>query len=336
MKIRNSYPINSGTALALFSGGLDSILAAKIVQQQGINIIPVCFSSPFFDCKKAKISAERLDLELQTYELGENYLNIIRNPKYGYGKHLNPCIDCHAFMYRKLGEMMTEFKADFLISGEVLGQRPKSQSITGLNTVAKHSGYKDFIVRPLSQKLLSDTKPIREGWVNKDELYNIQGRGRIMQIELAKELDITYYPSPAGGCLLTDEGYCKRLQDLIDYDMYDLRFIKFLNTGRHFRISENTKLILGRKQSDNEKLNNFITDDLLTLKAEGFPGPLGVINCRQELNIDEIKLSAQILLRYITRIEGKGKVRISMGKVQNKVIEVEKLQSGLEKEYLIN
>ncbi|MCK4339854.1 MAG: DUF814 domain-containing protein, partial [Candidatus Cloacimonetes bacterium] len=153
---------------------------------------------------------------------------------------------------------------------------------------------------------------------------------------LAKELDITCYPSPAGGCLLTDEGYCKRLQDLIKYDMFSLEFIQFLNVGRHFRISENTKLILGRKQSDNEKLNNFITDDLLTLKAERFPGPLGVINCGQELNIDEIKLSAQILLRYITRIEGKGKVRISMGKVQNKVIEVEKLQSGLEKEYLIN
>lgn len=324
------------TALALFSGGLDSILAVRIIQKLEITIIPVCFSSPFFDCKKAEKSAEMLGLKSQIRELGEEYLNIIKNPKYGYGKHLNPCIDCHAFMYHKLGEMMPEFKANFLISGEVLGQRPKSQSITGLNTVANHSGYKDFIVRPLCQKLLQDTKPIREGWIDKEELYDIQGKSRKRQMELVKEFKIRDYPSPAGGCLLTDKGYCKRLQDLIDYDMYDLRFIKFLNIGRHFRISKNTKLILGRKKSDNEKLNNFITDDLITLGAENFPGPLGVINCKKELNIDEIKLSAQILLRYITKIKSKSNVRISMGKVQNKVIKVEKLQSGLEKKYLIN
>lgn len=158
----------SYTTLALFSGGLDSILSAKIVQQQGIKVIPICFKSPFFDCKKAEKSAKMLGLKLQIRELREEYLNIIKNPKYGYGKHLNPCIDCHAFMYNKLGEMMPEFKANFLISGEVLGQRPKSQSIAGLNAVAKLSGYKDLIVRPLSQKLLPDTKPIREGWIDKE------------------------------------------------------------------------------------------------------------------------------------------------------------------------
>jgi len=326
----------SYTTLSLFSGGLDSILAVKIMQQQGIKVIPICFSSPFFDCKKAAKSAEMLGLKLQIRELREEYLNIIRNPKYGYGKHLNPCIDCHAFMYNKLGRMMPEFNADFLISGEVLGQRPKSQSIAGLNAVAKLSGYKDLIVRPLCQKLLPDTKPIRKGWIDKEELYDIQGKSRKRQMELAKELKIQDYPSPAGGCLLTDEGYCKRLQDLIDYDMYDLRFIKFLNIGRHFRISKNTKLILGRKKSDNEKLNNSVTDDLITLRAEGFPGPLGVINCKQDLGIDEIKLSAQILLRYITKIRDKSNVKISMGKTYNKIIEAKKLTEGLEKKYLIN
>ena len=326
----------SYTTLALFSGGLDSILAVKIVQQQGIKVIPICFTSPFFDCKKAEKSAKMLGLKLQVRELGEEYLNIIKNPKYGYGKHLNPCIDCHAFMYNKLGKMMPKLKTNFLISGEVLGQRPKSQSIAGLNAVAKLSGYKDLIVRPLSQKLLPDTKPIREGWIDKEKLYDIQGKSRKRQMELAKEFAITDYPSPAGGCLLTDEGYCKRLKDLLDYDMYDLKFIRFLNVGRHFRISKNTKLILGRKQSDNEKLNNLITDDLLTLKAERFPGPLGVINCKQELNIEEITLSAQILLRYITKIRDKSNVKISMGKTYNKIIEAKKLTEGLEKKYLIN
>lgn len=326
---------NSYTALALFSGGLDSILAAKIVQQQGIKVIPVCFTSPFFDCKKAEKSAKMLGLKLQIRELNEEYLNIIKNPKYGYGKHLNPCIDCHAFMYHKLGKMMPDFNADFLISGEVLGQRPKSQSVAGLNAVVKLSGYKDLIVRPLSQKLLPDTKSIREGWINKEELYDIQGKSRARQMELAKEFGITNYPSPAGGCLLTDDGYCKRLKDLLDYDMYSLKFIQFLKVGRHFRISENTKLILGRNQDDNEKITDLITNDLLSLSADRVPGPFGVINCKQELSIDEIKLSAQILLRYISRVKSKGKVRIGLGKVRNKVIEAEKLEPGLEKKYLI-
>ncbi|MBC8526759.1 MAG: DUF814 domain-containing protein [Candidatus Cloacimonetes bacterium] len=336
MKIKKSYQIKSGTALALFSGGLDSILAVRIIQKLGITIIPVCFSSPFFDCKKAKISSEILDLELQTYELGEEYLNIIKNPKYGYGKHLNPCIDCHAFMYRKLGEMMSAFKSDFLISGEVLGQRPKSQSITGLNTVAKHCGYKNIIVRPLCQKLLQDTKPIREGWINKDELYDIQGKSRKRQIELAKEFKITNYPSPAGGCLLTDEGYCKKLNDLIIYDMFSLKYIKFLNVGRHFRVSENTKFILGRKKIDNDKLQELITDDLFTIRAVNFPGPLGVINYNSKVNIEEVELCAKILLRYITKIKDRTKVRISIGNKQNRIIEEKKIEAGLEKNYLIN
>ncbi|MEA3475022.1 MAG: DUF814 domain-containing protein [Candidatus Cloacimonadota bacterium] len=330
MKDKKSY-----TTLSLFSGGLDSILAAKIVQQQGIKVIPICFESPFFDCKKAEKSAEMLGLKLQIRELEEEYLNIIKSPKYSYGKNLNPCIDCHAYMFNKLGDMLKEYNADFMISGEVLGQRPKSQSIAGLNSVDKLCEYKDLIIRPLSQKLLQDTKPIREGWINKEELYDIQGKSRKIQIELAKEFKITNYPSPAGGCLLTDEGYCKRLQDLISYDMFSLKYIKFLNVGRHFRISENTKLILGRKKSDNEKLNNLITDDLLTLKAERFPGPLGVINCKQELNIDEIKLSAQILLRYITKIRDRSNVKISIGKTYYKIIEAKKLAEGLEKKYLI-
>ena len=331
MKIKKSY-----IALSLFSGGLDSILGVKIMQQQGINVIPVCFMSPFFDCKKAKIGASRLDLELHTYKLDAEYLNIIRNPKYGYGKHLNPCIDCHAFMYYKLGEMMPEFNADFLISGEVLGQRPKSQSITGLYSVSKHSGFKELIVRPLSQKLLQDTKPIREGWIDKNKLYDVQSKSRKRQIELTQKFGIDDYPSPAGGCLLTDDGYCKRLHDLIKYDMFNIKYIQFLNIGRHFRISDNTKLILGRKQSDNEKIYNFITDDLLTLKAESIPGPIGVINCKNKLNIEEIKLSSQILLRYITKINVKSNVIISMGKTFNKVIEAKKPAEGLEKKHLIN
>lgn len=323
------------TTLALFSGGLDSILAVKILQLQKIKVIPVCFVSPFFNSKNADESAKKLNIKLQIIELKNDYLQIVKNPKYGYGKNLNPCIDCHSFMYKKLGEIMPKFEADFLISGEVLGQRPKSQSIAGLNAVSKLCGYKDLIIRPLSQKLLSDTKPIKENWIDKAKLYDIQGRSRTRQIDLAEKFGISSYPSPAGGCLLTDESYCNRLQDLIENDMFSSKYIKFLSIGRHFRISENTKLILGRTKDDNEKLNNLITDDLITLNSKNYPGPLGVINCKGQLQIDEVELSAQILLRYITKVKNYEDVKIEFGKSKYKILKVKKLKSGLECKYLI-
>ncbi|MGC9336708.1 MAG: DUF814 domain-containing protein [Candidatus Cloacimonadia bacterium] len=326
---------NRHRALALFSGGLDSILAVKIIQSQGIDVIPVCFVSPFFNAKKAEHFANTLDLTLHIQEVEEDYLKIIQSPRFGYGKNLNPCIDCHTYMVKKLGLLMPKFQADFMISGEVLGQRPKSQTLTGLNTVAKHSGYKDRIVRPLSQKLLLDTMPIRQGWVDKSRLYDIQGRGRARQIELAEKFGITDYPSPAGGCLLTDKGYCKRLQDLIDYQMFSWRFIKFLDVGRHFRISENVKLVLGRNKIDNERLQHLTKDALITLQGKDYPGPFCVINSKKKPYIAEIRLSAQILLRYIAKVKEKGKVKINIGSM-TETIEVEKMKPGLEKKYLIN
>ncbi len=146
------------TALALFSGGLDSILAVKLIQRQGINVIPVCFESPFFGSKKAKHIAKKMEIKINITRLKEDYLEIIRNPRFGYGKNLNPCIDCHAFMFKKLGNMMDKFKADFLISGEVLGQRPKSQSKIGMATVAKNSDYKDLIVTTIISKIVAGHK----------------------------------------------------------------------------------------------------------------------------------------------------------------------------------
>ncbi|RKY46931.1 MAG: DUF814 domain-containing protein, partial [Candidatus Neomarinimicrobiota bacterium] len=165
-------------ALALFSGGLDSLLAVKIVELAGVEVIPVFFSSPFFGPEKAIKTAKSNNLNLVIVELGEEYLEVVKNPKYGYGKYMNPCIDCHAFMFRKLGGMLEKYEADFLISGEVLGQRPMSQVLPSLNAVRKLSGYYDLIVRPLSQKLLPDTLPIRKGWISKDRLYDIRGRNR--------------------------------------------------------------------------------------------------------------------------------------------------------------
>ena len=328
-------------ALALFSGGLDSLLAVKVIQDQGIKVIPVCFESTFFSCKKAIQSAKQNNLYVNVILLEQDYLEMIQNPKYGYGKNFNPCIDCHAFMYRKLGDMMQEFNADFLISGEVLGQRPMSQQLNGINAVAKLSGYKDLIVRPLSQKLLQDTKPIREGWVDKELLLYLQGRSRTPQIELAEKFGMTEYPTPAGGCLLTDPGYSKRLFDLQQHDMFAKRFITFLNVGRHFRLDDSTKLIIGRNQNDNEYmtvlLENNESQGNIVLKAKVIPGPIGIVQSWDEIVSDKIlKLAAETLVRYLSKVNDEAVVLMQFPDGEVKEFLAIKRTDGFERELLIN
>jgi len=327
-------------ALALFSGGLDSLLAVKLIEQQDIKVIPVCFSSPFFSFKKAIRTGKQNGMFIHVVQLGQDYLDMILQPHYGYGKNINPCIDCHAFMYKKLGDMMGKFKADFLISGEVLGQRPMSQQLNGMNAVAKRSGYKDLIVRPLSQKVLPDTKPIREGWINKELLLDLQGRGRTRQIELAEKIGITSYPTPAGGCLLTDPGYSKRLRDLIEHDMFDLRFITFLNVGRHFRLDKSTKLILGRNQINNDyitKLNDKQKEKNIIMTAKDVPGPIGAVQSRVGTIADELlQLAAEILVRYLSKVQDKALVNIQFPDGMVQEITVRKRTDGFERELLIN
>lgn len=326
---------NQKTALALFSGGLDSTLAVKLIQKQGIKVIPICYSSPFFGAGKARRMARKLGLKLEVVRLKEDYLRIVRNPKFGYGKNLNPCIDCHIFMFNKLGSLLKKFNADFLISGEVLGQRPKSQNKIALATVAKHSGYENLIVRPLSQKLLPDTLPIKEGWVEKELLEGIRGRSRNRQMELAEEFDLTDYPSPAGGCLLTEKRISCRLQDAMEFKMDSYEFVYLLQFGRHFRLNDNTKLILGRNRKDNENLQKFTTDKMFHLHAVNFAGPYGVLNFLETPTKEVIHLSARILLRYIRKVSSKAKVLVSVSSQQKYVIEAEPLEKGEEQEYLI-
>ncbi len=328
-------------ALALFSGGLDSLLAVKVIQDQGIKVIPVCFESPFFSCKKAIQSAKQYNLYVNVIPLEQDYLEMIQNPKYGYGKNFNPCIDCHAFMFSKLGDMMEKFSADFLISGEVLGQRPMSQQLNGMNAVAKLSGYKDLIVRPLSQKLLQDTKPIREGWVDKELLLELRGRSRTPQIELAEKFGIIEYPTPAGGCLLTDPGYSKRLTDLKQHDMFANGFITFLNVGRHFRLDDSTKLIIGRNQNDNEYMEKLIENSAkqgnIVLKARDIPGPIGIVQSRDEIVSKEIlKLAAEILVRYLSKVNDEAVVLIQFPDGEVKEILAKKRTNGFERKMLLN
>lgn len=264
-------------AIALFSGGLDSIIAVKLVQTQDIDVQGVTFETPFFSARKAQITASRINLPLHVLDITEDHLIMLRAPRYGYGKNFNPCIDCHAMMLRKAGNLLTEWNADFLMTGEVLGQRPMSQTRQSLYVVAKYSGYPDLILRPLSAKLLPITKPEREGMIDRERLFDIQGRSRRRQMEAAIDFGINDYSAPAGGCLLTDPMFSKRLKELFDHGDFEIPSIQLLKTGRHFRIGEKTKVIVGRNQGDNNLMEKYARDTDLIIQTADYPGPITLI-----------------------------------------------------------
>jgi len=202
--------------LGLLSGGLDSSLAALTLKRQGVEVSGISFATPFFGTGKARKAAEQMEIPLIVKDISDVHLEMLKNPVYGYGKNMNPCIDCHAMMFNLAGEIMRQEGFDFLFSGEVLGQRPMSQNITALHTVAKHSGCKGRILRPLSAKLLPITPMEEEGLVDREQLLDIQGRSRKRQEALAKEWGLKEYPSSGGGCLLTEKSFSGRLRDLIE------------------------------------------------------------------------------------------------------------------------
>ncbi|MBW6515172.1 MAG: hypothetical protein K0B81_00975 [Candidatus Cloacimonetes bacterium] len=321
-------------AYALFSGGLDSLLSVLWMKKLGYEIIPLFFESYFFSADKAEKIASSAGLGLRVIDIGEKLLEIIKNPRYGFGKNLNPCIDCHSLMFREAGKLMEQEGVDFLISGEVLGQRPMSQRMDAMNAVKKYSGYGDLIIRPLSQKLLPDTKPIREGWINKADMLDIQGRGRHRQIEMAEEFGLHEYSTPGGGCLLTDKGYSNRLKDLMNYNMLEKRFIQFLRFGRHFRINSEVKLIIGRNREELEEIFGFVEDELV-LRAANCLGPIGLVNSKRMLSDDEIKLAAEIVLSYTNKAADRDIVAFGTDNNYHSQIEVEKLPKSRVRELII-
>lgn len=283
-------------AISLFSGGLDSLLSVLWMQKLGVEVIPVFFKTPFFSEERPLQTSMANSLKLEVIDISEEHLNMLQNPKYGYGKNFNPCIDCHGLMFKLAGRLLDEYKADFLISGEVLSQRPMSQRRDAMNAVSKLSGYKDLLVRPLSQQLLDDTKPIREGWINKADMLSFNGRSRKPQLALAQELGITEFPNPAGGCRLTDKNYSIRLRDLVQYDQLNIPNISLLKLGRHFRLDDKTKLIIGRDEVDNQSIVDS-NSGFLYLLNEDIPGPLALF-CNITENNDLLRLAASILSFY--------------------------------------
>jgi len=242
-------------ALGLTSGGLDSILSALILQDQGIQVAWINFETPFFSSDKARRAARMTGISLTVKNITDAYVEMLKNPNCGYGGNMNPCLDCHALMLQIAGSIMKQEGFDFLFTGEVLGQRPMSQTKPSLRYVEKNSGFPGYILRPLSAKLLPPAVPEQQGLVDRDRLLDISGRGRKEQIKLAEDFGVTDYPAPAGGCLLTDVGFSRRLRDLLDHQgSFQERDFQLLKYGRHFRLNDKHKVIVGRTKQDNKQI----------------------------------------------------------------------------------
>lgn len=261
--------------LGLCSGGLDSILSALLLQQQGIDVTWICFETPFFSSDAAQKASAQTGIPLITMDITEDYMKMMANPRAGFGKNMNPCMDCHSLMFARAGDVLEEQGFDFLFSGEVVGQRPKSQNKNSLRYVEKNSGFDGRILRPLSARCLPETLVEQKGLVDRTQLMDITGRSRKVQMQMAKDFGIKEFPAPAGGCLLTDKVFSIRLKDLMAVQaQIHNRELHFLKHGRHFRLDPATKVIVGRSEKDNRQLNRYVEKNTdVLIKPATMPGP---------------------------------------------------------------
>ena len=273
------------------------MLASALIRAQGIEVLALFFETPFFPSPKAVKSAETINLPIKVKDITDRHLEVVKKPKHGYGENMNPCIDCHTLMLRIAGEMLQEESASFIISGEVLGQRPMSQNRKALSLIARESGFDGLILRPLSAKHLPLTIPEKNGWVNRDALMDFSGRSRKPQMELAKQFNMKEYPSPAGGCLLTDIVFSRRLKDLFSCGSdIERREIELLRLGRHFRLGPREKLIVGRDQNENQAISSLSKEDDFLFKTISVPGPTAL--AIGKLSQESEELAATIVASY--------------------------------------
>jgi tRNA U34 2-thiouridine synthase MnmA/TrmU len=238
-----------------------------------------------------------LNLKLIAIDVSGEFLEIVRKPKHGYGSNMNPCIDCRILLFKKAKEIMEKVGASFVITGEVLGQRPMSQKLHTMRVIEKEAGLEGLVLRPLSAKVLEPTIPEEEGWIARDKLLAVSGRGRREQIDLAGKLGINDYPCPSGGCLLTDPEFSKRLKDLMKYGEFNLENTRLLKIGRHFRLNDTAKLVVGRNEKENEQLLNLAREnDYLFMPTDELAGPASL--GRGTFSDALIELSCGITCRY--------------------------------------
>ena len=321
--------------IGLISGGLDSMLAAKVLEEQGIDLLLVTFLTPFFSPDAGTDAARSMGIPVRLIDMGVNHLEMLKNPRYGYGKHMNPCIDCHALMLREAGGLMGEEGADFLFTGEVLGQRPMSQRRDSLRSVENLSGYPGRVLRPLSARLLAPTIPETEGLVDRERLLDIQGRSRKRQMALAVRYGIAQYPQPGGGCLLTKEGFVKKLRELLSrYPEAGPRELELLKWGRNFLMPEGAICLIGRNESDNQRLESLAVSGDVLLHVLDYPGPTGLIPASSKAE-KAIPLAAGMLLSY-SDAPSSARARVQWRhEGRTGILEVENTGRGSFKDYMI-
>ncbi len=311
-------------AVALYSGGLDSTLAIKLLQNQGIDVLAVHFYTGFCITETKRRRREKKEdgthymnpalkyaakygFKLEIVDISDGYMDVILNPKYGYGANINPCIDCRIYMFKKAKEIMEEIGADFIISGEVLGQRPKSQKSIPMKIIERDAGLEGLILRPLSAKKLPPTIPEIRGWIDREKLEGIVGRSRKRQMQLAKELGIDEYESPAGGCCyLTDENYAFKYKETLEKEhkiTYD--DLVLFTVGRHFRLDSGTKVIVSRNEGENNFLLGF-KKNYHFFEPVG-KGPVAIAKTfdNAPLSDDDKQIIANIIARYSKTDNGK-------------------------------
>ena len=294
-------------AIALLSGGLDSRLAIRVIQEQGIEVECLNFVTLFCQYASTKgyrtdgiVAAEQLGVPVTVINSGREFLDIVKHPRHGRGKNMNPCIDCRIFMLKKAGEYMRETGSDFIITGEVVGQRPMSQRKQAMAQIDREAGLIGHVLRPLCAKHLEPTISERDGLVDRERLLAIKGRSRKEQMALAEMFGISDYPCPAGGCLLTDPQFAHRLKELLDHKDADMNDVHLLKVGRHFRLDEKTKTIVGREEKENTTIASFAHEGDLLIEAAEFPGPTSLL--QGDASDANLATAAAITVKY-----GKGK-----------------------------
>jgi tRNA U34 2-thiouridine synthase MnmA/TrmU len=300
-------------AIALLSGGLDSRLAMLVMKEHGIEIEAFtvvtlfCRCTSAGQCLEAKRAAEEAGVPIKVVFGGEEFLEIVKHPKHGYGKNMNPCIDCRIHLFRRAAEYMRECRASFLITGEVLGQRPMSQRMEAMKLIDREAGVEGYVLRPLSAKWLEPTIPEEQGLVDREKLMAIKGRSRKEQFQLADVFHLKDYPCPAGGCLLTDPHFAARMRDLLKHCDATMNDVHLLKMGRHFRLDPKTKAIVGRNELDNKKIQTFARTGDILLELTEMTGPLTLL--RGVANEAKIRVAAALTARY-SKAQSKASVKV--------------------------
>ncbi len=287
-------------AIGLLSGGLDSSLAVKLLVDQGVEVIAYNLRTPFCTCESkggcgAAATAARMGVELVTEFAGDEYVEVVKNPRHGRGRGMNPCVDCRIFILKRARELMRKRGAAFCFTGEVLGQRPMSQHRRALDLIEREAGLEGRILRPLSAQLFEPTEAENEGLVDRANFLDIRGRSRKQQIALAAELGVADYPCPAGGCLLTDKNFAARLADAFGHGEDGLADINLLKIGRHFRLPSGAKVVVGRNEGENERLLEFLQGDAAAFEIVGVGSPVTLLKPARG---EDRPLAAALTQRY--------------------------------------